>query len=314
MAKTRASIDRRGFLKRATAGAAAGAAALVTNDAEALAPHEATDQTAVAAGGPPSPPPAPSTEQLARETGTAMPPAVPPRTVVRPGSDLLVDALVSVGIHFVMANPGSSFEGMQESIVNHGRNDLEFITALHEESSVAAAHGYAKATGRPMATLLHGVIGVQHAAMAIYNAYVDRVPIVMIAGLDFDGPVAAHNATDMGALVRGFTKWDAQPPHARRWHCGHSARLSGRGDAADRTRPGDPHGGDSKGRDRGTRDCGASVPPAADPGRRLSRDQAHCRGAGRGAESADQRRPAAHARRCAARHRARRAAWRADGQ
>jgi thiamine pyrophosphate-dependent acetolactate synthase large subunit-like protein len=136
---------------------------------------------------------------------------VPPRTVVRPGSDLIVDALQSVGIQFVMANPGSSFEGLQESIINHGKDDVEFITALHEESAVAAAHGYAKAEGKPMATLLHGVIGVQHAAMAMYNAYVDRVPIVMIAGLDYDGPVAAHNATDMGAIVRGFTKWDAQP-------------------------------------------------------------------------------------------------------
>jgi thiamine pyrophosphate-dependent acetolactate synthase large subunit-like protein len=122
-----------------------------------------------------------------------------------------VDALKSVGIQFVMANPGSSFEGLQESVINHGKDDMEFITALHEESAVAAAHGYAKAEGKPMATLLHGVIGVQHAAMAMYNAYVDRVPIVMIAGLDYDGPVAAHNAIDMGALVRGFTKWDVQP-------------------------------------------------------------------------------------------------------
>lgn len=123
----------------------------------------------------------------------------------------MVDALKSVGIEFVMANPGSSFEGLQESIINHGMGSIEFITALHEESSVAAAHGYAKAEGKPMAALLHGVIGVQHAAMAIYNAYVDRVPIVMIAGLDYEGPVPAHNATDMGALVRGFTKWDTQP-------------------------------------------------------------------------------------------------------
>jgi thiamine pyrophosphate-dependent acetolactate synthase large subunit-like protein len=137
---------------------------------------------------------------------------MPPRTVVRPGSDLMVDALKSVGIEFVMANPGSSFEGLQESIINYGQHDIEFITALHEESAVAAAHGeLRKDTGKPMATLLHGTIGVQHAAMAIYNAYVDRVPIVMIAGLDYDGPVAAHNATDMGAIVRGFTKWDAQP-------------------------------------------------------------------------------------------------------
>jgi thiamine pyrophosphate-dependent acetolactate synthase large subunit-like protein len=213
----RSSLDRRGFLKNAAA-AAAGATALVSSrpatEAEAQAPGDpaATGQRgATTRGGAGAPVPAPTERQLVREAGAATPPAVPPRTVVRPGSDLIVDALKTVGIEFVMANPGSSFEGLQESIINYGRNDMELITALHEESAVAAAHGYAKAEGKPMAALLHGVIGVQHAAMAIYNAYVDRVPIVMIAGLDFDGPVAAHNATDMGALVRGFTKWDAQP-------------------------------------------------------------------------------------------------------
>src|SRR5262249_57417727 len=125
----------------------------------------------------------PTERQLARDAGGALPPPIPPRTVVRPGSDVIVDALKSVGIRFVMANPGSSFEGLQESIINYGRNDLEFITALHEESGVAACHGYAKAEGRPMATLLHGVIGVQHAAMAIYNAYVGRAPLLLLAGL-----------------------------------------------------------------------------------------------------------------------------------
>jgi acetolactate synthase-1/2/3 large subunit len=219
MAKSkRSSLDRRGFLKNAAAAAAASATALVssspTAEAEARAPDDpaAIGQRGVGARvGAGAPVPSPTLQQLARETGAATPPAVPPRTVVRPGSDLIVDALKSVGIQFVMANPGSSFEGLQESVINYGRNDMEFITALHEESAVAAAHGYAKAEGKPMATLLHGVIGVQHAAMAIYNAYVDRVPIVMIAGLDYEGPVAAHNATDMGAIVRGFTKWDAQP-------------------------------------------------------------------------------------------------------
>lgn len=214
MAKSKNVVGRRGFLK----GAAAGATALVTNippfEAESVTAAQATPSqtgTAVDPREAASPIPSPTAQQLARDAGTASPPAIPPRTVRRPGSDLIVDALKSVGIQFVMANPGSSFEGMQESIINYGMNDIEFITALHEESAVAAAHGYAKAEGRPMATLLHGVIGVQHAAMAIYNAYVDKVPILMIAGLDFDGPVAAHNATDMGALVRGFTKWDVQP-------------------------------------------------------------------------------------------------------
>jgi len=211
MAKSKDAVGRRGFLKSAAASAA-GATSLVaaipglaTDDAEASAavPARKTGSGAVI--------PEPTPAQLTRDAGAVAPPSNPPRTVVRPGSDLIVDALKSVGIQFVMANPGSSFEGLQESIINYGINDIEFITALHEESAVAAAHGYAKAEGRPMATLLHGVIGVQHAAMAIYNAYVDRVPIVMIAGLDYDGPVAAHNAIDMAALVRGYTKWDSQP-------------------------------------------------------------------------------------------------------
>src|SRR5262245_43236422 len=193
---------------RAAAGAATSfVAGTPSLDAQA-GPQQQPASSAEPRGAPGSPP---TEQQLARDTGVLSPPSVPPRTVVRPGSDVMVDALKSVGIEFVMANPGSSFEGLQESLINYGQRDIEFITALHEESAVAAAHGYAKAEGKPMATLLHGTIGVQHAAMAIYNAYVDRVPILMIAGLDYDGPVAAHNATDMGAIVRGYTKWDAQP-------------------------------------------------------------------------------------------------------
>jgi len=207
MAKSRkGSVDRRGFLKGAAAGVA-GLASNISNLRAQQTPTAGAQQGAGTAATPPLPTPA----QLARETGAARPPDIPPRTVVRPGSDLVVDALKSVGIQFVMANPGSSFEGLQESIVNYGKNDIELITALHEESAVAAAHGYAKAEGKPMVALLHGTIGIQHAAMAIYNAYCDSVPILMIAGLDFDGPVAAHNATDMAALVRGYTKWDDQP-------------------------------------------------------------------------------------------------------
>src|SRR5262245_21187403 len=208
----RTSLDRRRFLTRAAMGAA-GATALVGGvhgaDAQSTAPPASGDAAALepVVGAIAEP----TAQQLAREAGVASPPSVPPRTVVRPGSDVMVDALKSVGIEFVMANPGSSFEGLQESLINYGQRDIEFITALHEESAVAAAHGYAKAEGKPMATLLHGTIGVQHAAMAIYNAYVDRVPILMIAGLDYDGPVATHNATAMGAIVRGYTKWDAQP-------------------------------------------------------------------------------------------------------
>src|SRR5262245_24853611 len=132
---------------------------------------------------------------------------------MRPGSDLMVQVLRDLGIEYVAANPGSSFEGIQESIINYGNppNRMpEFITALHEESAVTMAHGYGKATGKPMCALLHGTIGIQHAAMSIYQAYYDRTPAVLIDGRDL-GFIAAHSATDMAGMVRSYTKWDATP-------------------------------------------------------------------------------------------------------
>ena len=125
----------------------------------------------------------------------------------------MVQTLKELGIEFVAANPGSSFEGLQESIVNYGSppNSMpEFITALHEESAVDMANGYAKAEGQPMCALLHGTIGLQHSAMAIYQAYYAGTPLLLIAGRD-DGFIQAHTANDMAAIVRSFTKWDAQP-------------------------------------------------------------------------------------------------------
>src|SRR5690349_17815133 len=92
--------------------------------------------------------------------------------IERPGSDFMVDVLRSLGIDYVASNPASSFRSLHESIVNYGGNRKpEFITCLHEESSVAIAHGYYKASGRMMAMLAHGSVGIQHAAMAVYNAW-----------------------------------------------------------------------------------------------------------------------------------------------
>jgi acetolactate synthase I/II/III large subunit len=159
--------------------------------------------------------PPPSAAQIERDAGDVRPPAAsgPSRAVVRPGSDLMVQVLRDLGIEYVAANPGSSFEGIQESIINYGAPPNvkpEFITALHEESSVTMAHGYGKATGVPMCALLHGTIGIQHAAMSIYQAYYDRTPALLIAGRDL-GFIAAHSANDMAGMVRSFTKWDATP-------------------------------------------------------------------------------------------------------
>jgi acetolactate synthase-1/2/3 large subunit len=136
------------------------------------------------------------------------------------GSDYIVEILRALGIEFAAFNPGSSFRGIHDSIVNFGDTRFpEPIECCHEEISVAIAHGYAKATGKPMVAIAHNVVGLQHATMAIFNAWVDRVPILVLGGT---GPVDPyrrrpridwiHTALVQGNLVRDFVKWDDQPP------------------------------------------------------------------------------------------------------
>src|SRR5437868_5623686 len=143
------------------------------------------------------------------------------------GSDYMVDVIKSLGFEYVCANPGSSFRGMQESVINYGGNrNPEFITNCHEESSVAMAHGYYKIEGKPIAVLAHGTVGLQHASMAIYNAWCDRVPVFIMLGNYVDAAVRRpaewyHGVQDCAAMVRDYTKWDDQP--ASLVHFGESA-------------------------------------------------------------------------------------------
>ena len=196
-------LTRREFLGTS---AGAGAASLLGGSAGA----QQTDGVAAA----PAEAPAPSDAQLARDTGSVAPPPTPPRAVQRPGSDLMVQVLRDLDIEYVAANPASSFEGIQESVINYGdvpNRRPEFITALHEESAVDMAHGYAKAEGRPMAVMIHGTIGLMHASMAIYQAYQTQTPVVIIAGRDDTNFLRAQSADDIAGIVRSFTKWDAHP-------------------------------------------------------------------------------------------------------
>jgi acetolactate synthase-1/2/3 large subunit len=206
--KKNGSVDRRDFLK----SAAVTGAALVGSAAAA----DAQTATAVpAAAAPASAPIAP------READPS--PEVDIVTTDRPGGDFMVDVLKALNLEYVAANPGSSFRGIHESIINYGNNTApEFITCCHEESSVAMAHAYSKVEGKPMAVLVHGTVGLQHASMGIYNAYCDRVPIIVMAGNTLDattrrpGVEWAHSVQDAAAMVRDFTKWDDLPwslPH-----------------------------------------------------------------------------------------------------
>ena len=142
----------------------------------------------------------------------------------------MVDVLRSLGIEYFAATPGNTFMGLHEAVINYGmltQPNLRFITTMHEEASVAMAHGYAKIEGKPMACMMHTTVGLQHGAMAIYNAYADRVPIFMMVGASIDAtrrPSAVdwlHAATDGPAMVRDFTKWDDTPGSLR--HFGESA-------------------------------------------------------------------------------------------
>ena len=130
----------------------------------------------------------------------------------------MMDVIRTLDLDYISTNPGSSFRSLHESLVNYGGNTRpELLTCLHEESAVAMAHGYAKAAGKPMGVFLHGTVGLQHAAMAVYNAWVDRVPVLMIAGNGIDatrrrpGTEWNHSVQDAAALVRDFVKWDDAP-------------------------------------------------------------------------------------------------------
>ena len=133
-------------------------------------------------------------------------------------SDVIVDLIKRYGFPHITLNPGASFRGLHDSLVNYGGNEPPMMLCQHEEIAVQIAHGYAKATGKPMAVILHNLVGLLHACMAIYYAYIDRVPIFIIGAT---GPMDegkrrphidwTHSALVQGNAVRDYVKWDYQP-------------------------------------------------------------------------------------------------------
>jgi acetolactate synthase-1/2/3 large subunit len=133
-------------------------------------------------------------------------------------SDVIVDLIKRYGFPYITMNPGASFRGLHDSLVNYGNNEPPMLLCQHEEIAVQIAHGYAKATGKPMAVILHNLVGLLHATMAIYYAYIDRVPIFIMGAT---GPMDegkrrphidwTHSALVQGNAVRDYVKWDYQP-------------------------------------------------------------------------------------------------------
>ena len=135
------------------------------------------------------------------------------------GSDVIADALRALDIPYIALNPGASYRGLHDSLVNYlGNEKPQMLLCLHEEAAIAIAQGYAKVTGKAMAAAVHSNVGLMHGTMAIFNAWCDRMPMVILGAT---GPVDAvkrrpwidwiHTSRDQGALVRGYTKWDDQP-------------------------------------------------------------------------------------------------------
>ena len=133
-------------------------------------------------------------------------------------SDVIVDLLKQYDIKHISMNPGASFRGLHDSIINYGENDPELMVCQHEEIAVQIAHGYARATGKPMGVILHNLVGMLHAQMAVYYAYIDRAPIFIMGAT---GPMHegkrrphidwSHSALVQGEAMRNYTKWDYQP-------------------------------------------------------------------------------------------------------
>jgi thiamine pyrophosphate-dependent acetolactate synthase large subunit-like protein len=135
------------------------------------------------------------------------------------GSDAIAQCLRDMQIPYLALNPGASYRGLHDSLVNHlGNHSPQMLLCLHEEVAIAIAHGYAKTSGRMMGAVVHSNVGLMHATMAVFNAWCDRAPVLMLGAT---GPWDAarrrpwidwiHTAADQGALVRDYTKWDNQP-------------------------------------------------------------------------------------------------------
>ncbi len=202
-------LDRRKFLAVAAVAGASGAV-----DRAKAAPATVPDAQRLLPSALP-----PNSYIAANETGT---PQTPQPEDGRPGSDFMVDVIKTLDIKYMPANPASSYRGLHESLIDYGKNTMpEFLTCMHEESGVGMCHGYFKATGKPLMTLVHGVVGLQHATMAVYNAWCDRVPVLIIGGNDLDaahrppGVPTFHSAQDINAIVRDYTKWDDTPVSAQ---------------------------------------------------------------------------------------------------
>jgi acetolactate synthase I/II/III large subunit len=210
----KSGVDRRSFL-----------AGIATASAAAVAANPGTASAAAATDNVPAKVSPPSAAVAAADSGSTLATNPTPEFaatdklhVSSPGSDYMVDVVRNLPIDYIIATPGSTFRGIQESFINYGENvHPEWITVHHEEISAAMAHGYAKVAGKPAAIIVHNDVGLQHASMAMYNAWCDRVGMLVLVGNILDsssrrpGVEWDHTTIDAAQMVRGYIKYDDAP-------------------------------------------------------------------------------------------------------
>ena len=216
-----ANVGRRNFLKSAALGGAAMAAAPLSAAQAAnakvstkAAPGSVRNTSSLLPG-------------VSQEQECAIPPASTASPVARAwGGDYMVDTLKHVGIEHIALIPGSTFKGFQESVVNYGMLNapkFDLISVTHEEHAAGFCQGYQKVTGKPMACMVHATVGLQHASISIYEAFSDRVPMIVITAAHFAAEKRGtpvdwfHTVNDGPALTREFTKWDDTPGSLTHW-------------------------------------------------------------------------------------------------
>jgi len=208
--KRSGGVDRRSFLAGIGAAGAATVAVAKPGEAQtaekAIAPKSAAEARLLA-----------QAETAQTQSAQVQFQSVPEGTVRNPGSDFMIDCMREVGIEYVAAIPGSTFRGLQESVIAFDGRKPEWITVTHEEISGAMAHGYYKASGKPMALMVHNSVGTQHAAMSVYDAWADRAPMMILTGNYADatqrmaGAEWYHSKVDDAEMLRGMLKYDDQP-------------------------------------------------------------------------------------------------------
>ncbi|GLW28545.1 benzoylformate decarboxylase [Actinoplanes regularis] len=124
--------------------------------------------------------------------------------------DAVFDFLRRCGVDRVFGNPGST----ELRMLRDWPADLTYVLGLQESVAVAAAAGYAIGNGRAAVVSLHSAGGVGHALGAVFNAYRDRVPLLIIAGQQTRAMLPTRPflaADEPAAFPRPYVKWSAQP-------------------------------------------------------------------------------------------------------